>query len=419
MKFIYLYIALLSIASVYADITSSTGNVNFDVDSDNNYEMTLNSSGLGIGTSPSANLHVSGNFVLESGQLMLGTTSANSTLEISGSLGFSSQSFSSNGNVTGNASLVYADNSSANIELSLPFSGNASGRIYHIKALSSSYNLIITGGGLIDGLDNVEISPDGTSYPSGQFISDGRLWYIISTMGNAVTSYRYSDNLIGYYKLNETSGSTAANSGSSSATGSLQNVTFSSNSISGIVDKALSLSGGYADLGNSSDFDWGTGDFSITAWIKTTASLVNDDPNLYTIVCKGSGIGNNGWGFSLRGGAVYKGMVFRFSDGTGLIDTVPSSDIRSSINDGEWHFLAAVANRDGNASIYLDGNLVGSNDVSAKSATIDSSSFGMDIGIGNNGVSFPFQGKIDEVRLYNRELSSSDILTMYHSIVGY
>ena len=47
-----------------ADILSKTGTINFDVDFNGIQEMKLDSTGLGIGLTPSANLHVQGNALI-------------------------------------------------------------------------------------------------------------------------------------------------------------------------------------------------------------------------------------------------------------------------------------------------------------------------------------------------------------------
>jgi hypothetical protein len=105
----------------FAAIRSITGNIHFDSNNDSTNEMTLNQNGLGIGvSSPSANLHVTGNTII-SDSLTIGSTvnTSKSTLHINGTLAYDLQNVST-GNTTVTSSIVLADSSSGNITLGLP-----------------------------------------------------------------------------------------------------------------------------------------------------------------------------------------------------------------------------------------------------------------------------------------------------------
>ena len=82
MRIILLFL-LISPLFLNADIKSTSGEIEFDVQSDQQAELTLNSTGLGIGTSPSGNLHVNGNSIL-SDQVYIGEATGSSNLNING-----------------------------------------------------------------------------------------------------------------------------------------------------------------------------------------------------------------------------------------------------------------------------------------------------------------------------------------------
>jgi len=60
MKYIIYGFFLLS-AACFCEILSTNGKIQFDAQADEQPKITLNSTGLGIGTSSSTNLHVIGN----------------------------------------------------------------------------------------------------------------------------------------------------------------------------------------------------------------------------------------------------------------------------------------------------------------------------------------------------------------------
>ena len=70
-KFIILLILFTGFNYTFADVKGDSGTIRFDSNSDRNPEMILNSTGLGIGITPTANLHVSSNAIL-SGDLKIG-----------------------------------------------------------------------------------------------------------------------------------------------------------------------------------------------------------------------------------------------------------------------------------------------------------------------------------------------------------
>jgi len=77
----------------------------------------------------------------------------------------------------------------------------------------------------------------------------------------------------------------------------------------------------------------------------------------------------------------------------------------------QWHFLAATLAANSTRSIYLDGQLVASATGGGHSTNSNP------VWIGNNLVFGPryFQGRIDEVAIYNRALTGAEIAAIYSS----
>lgn len=81
----------------------------------------------------------------------------------------------------------------------------------------------------------------------------------------------------------------------------------------------------------------------------------------------------------------------------------------------EWHYLAFVAHGDGTVSMYFDGVLISTE--SGAHGNYGSTDFiiGRTVQGGNDTrVKTNFNGSIDDVRIYNRALSASEITTLYN-----
>ncbi|MBF0198713.1 MAG: hypothetical protein HQL32_13435 [Planctomycetes bacterium] len=180
LRHIVLFSAInLSYACLNASITSTTNTIHFDVNSDGIYESTLNSTGLALGMNltPSVNLHVSGNTIVSEYLSVGSSQTMGSNLNISGSIGWSNQTISSNGVIAGH-SHTFIDSSGGNLNLSLPYAGNVSGMLIHLKKVSVPYSITILGGGnLIDESRWFNLESDTLSGLS--FLSNGLQWYIL------------------------------------------------------------------------------------------------------------------------------------------------------------------------------------------------------------------------------------------------
>lgn len=125
-------VAMLSYLRVAgASLESTTGTIDFQPNQ-NGVVMSVTTTGLGLGTTPEAKLHVRGNAIFKEGRVLIGTSSGNSTLEVHGSIGFGVQNVSDNVTLSEN-SMVLADTSFGNVTLTLLEASSQSGRKYWIK----------------------------------------------------------------------------------------------------------------------------------------------------------------------------------------------------------------------------------------------------------------------------------------------
>lgn len=129
----------------FSDVTSISGNINFHTLEDQPAKMILNATGLGIGVSPSSRLHVQGNAMV-SNQISIGGSSGSSNFHINGTTAFSSDPISIDSNLSDHSQFL-ADSSAGNLRLTLPYAGNAQGRVIQVKKISKLNTVWVYGGG--------------------------------------------------------------------------------------------------------------------------------------------------------------------------------------------------------------------------------------------------------------------------------
>jgi hypothetical protein len=244
-----LILVLLVLESTcFGDIRGTSGQINFDAQNDGQAEMTLDSTGLGIGGVASANLDVSGNMIV-SDQMFIGQHHGSSNLNIHGTMSYNYQTISSN-SLLADHSMIFVNSYSGNVTLTLPYAANVTGRIYRIKKISSENSVWITGAGnLIDDTNPIELKGSITDLPSVEMVSDGHQWYVIASKNSLATVA--SDNLIAWWKLDEVNGNISRDSSTNSSDGTITNLLASNIGVNGKTNHALEFDGS----GNHVDFD--------------------------------------------------------------------------------------------------------------------------------------------------------------------
>lgn len=235
-----------------------------------------------------------------------------------------------------------------------------------------------------------------TNVQAGDFI-DG-IWSISNKKikKHAVWTADLNTNLISYYKLDESSGTTAIDSfgnNNGTTTGATVNV-------AGKINKSYSFDGvgDEVDTGIDTEANFNQ-DKTINVWYKSTAT------DIRIIVGKFSGSGDDYWLGVIAGGG------FRFSfDPVGSISYTGGNS-----NDGNWHMATAVVNTNGNYEFYFDGSYVGGFAYSSisPSGNLILGAFGT-----GGSTTYDFNGKIDEVGIWNRSLTSTEVAQLYNSGIG-
>jgi len=184
----------------------------------------------------------------------------------------------------------------------------------------------------------------------------------------------------------------------------------------GKIGQAISFDGegDYVDFGNPTSLDFGTGDWSVSAWIKTTHSgTADENENKCTVFAKG-GDQIGGIRYTMAVNEVQSGMITLTTD-----DDVAKIQTTSSaiVNDNVWHHVVGTRNA-GELRIYVDAVLDGTNTLPARYDLSGTSQHSAYVGVimDNNIAALIkyYVGLIDDFRIYNYALSESEIKTLYN-----
>ena len=194
-------------------------------------------------------------------------------------------------------------------------------------------------------------------------------------------------SLVAYWALNETSGTTASDSSGNGKTASLSG---SPVWAAGIAGNGLTLNGTNAYV-NAGSFN--LTQFTLSVWMNMTAV----QSGWMSIIMK-----QHVLGMEIQNG------VLSANVGNG---SSWSSSISAPLSAGAWHHV--VQTYDGsNNRLYVDGNLIASG-----TGALTNNSNNLLIGSWNGSSEF-FNGKVDEVKIYNGALTATQVKGMYDAIVS-
>jgi hypothetical protein len=150
----------------------------------------------------------------------------------------------------------------------------------------------------------------------------------------------------------------------------------------------------YMNAGTGDSLNMNTSDFSVLAWIVR-------DVSSNVLLRKGGGYSTSVPGYSITATNFQMGSFNKVILNGVVGGTIPSDN---------WSHLAYTIDRSGDVIKYINGIMTGSTDISADvDENIDSIS---SLIIGASNVQ-SWYGKIDELRIYSRVLSVSEIKAIY------
>ena len=215
--------------------------------------------------------------------------------------------------------------------------------------------------------------------------------------------------LVAAYNFNEGNGTTVNDASGHGITGNILGAIWTTGGKHG---KALSFNGlsSYVDLGNPSLVQI-TGSLTLSAWVKAVASVANDGQ----IVAKSDDA--SGWQLKTSPDTGPQTFGVAISSGGGRVERY-STTVRSL---NVWYYVAGVYNAAARTlDIYVNGVL----DNGVLTGTIPASQVNapVNVYIGKrtslHGGGYCFNGIIDDVRIYKRALSQTEIQADMNTPVG-
>jgi len=204
-------------------------------------------------------------------------------------------------------------------------------------------------------------------------------------------------HLVGWWKLDDASGTTAASACKGGKKGALKGgLTFEDDGAPGRLGKALKFDGqdgvleitGYKGIA-------GTKPRTVAAWIKTKTTR----------------------GELIAWGTDDFGQMFIFTHIRGRVGITPGGGylyVNDQIHDDQWHHVAAVVvkgdppNLHDSVKLYLDGALAEIHDIGLLDLWPVDTGDELDVRIGRR-----FDGLMDDVRIYDRALSEDEMKALF------
>lgn len=149
--------------------------------------------------------------------------------------------------------------------------------------------------------------------------------------------------------------------------------------------------------------------FSVSLWFRTSSTTTTE----YIISAVGSG-GDfyDGFNVYLAGPSMQASLAV--GNGGTAYDGAKNT---TTVNDDAWHHMVGVMNGS-TYTVYVDGSTVGSTGVGNATISTTPSSCGGDLKIGarfDDNNTYAFNGYVDDVALFNRALTSSEVSNIYNN----
>jgi hypothetical protein len=202
------------------------------------------------------------------------------------------------------------------------------------------------------------------------------------------------DGLVGEYLFNGNANDTSGNANN----GTVTNATLTIGR-KGVADTAYLFSGnGFIDLGNSSLFNFTTA-FTLSYWVYITQYYAIGQ----AFIAKGSGVDTS---YCMDISDAINGNKQRFF-GYNASNTVIGELNGPKPLLNQWLHIAATFNGTTWSVLYNNTNVI----LQSIPSTLKTTT--LPVRLGGRGMDQYFNGKMDDVRLYNRVLSGSEITQLY------
>jgi hypothetical protein len=239
---------------------------------------------------------------------------------------------------------------------------------------------------------------------------------VTATAPGSYTQAILADHPIGYWPLSESSGTVARDYAGGNNAGYTNvylnqagyllldvhksvrfGLLYTSNSLAGAVPLSFATSTNAA--------------FSVEAWVNS--AVQTNDSGLIT-----KGTGGGGEQFNLDCGGASHAYRFFVRDASGAAHLASSS----ALPDNAWHHLAGVCDqRNGAVVLYIDGTNAAQGSITAGSGLLASANavtFGGRRSSATSAYDLQYNGRMEEVAIYNSALSAAQVRTHYATVTN-
>ena len=242
-------------------------------------------------------------------------------------------------------------------------------------------------------VEDINTALDGLQYdPTADYSGSDTL--TLTSYDQSLYSLDFDANLQGYYTFDNTGDLGNDDSPGGSHDGTVNGAVTNNDATRGNV---LSLDGNddYVDITGAGALFGSPSDITLSAWVNYSS--------VDTFGGEVISLGNN---VMLRVDDAVEGVTGVFYDGS-TWQYVGSS---TSLADGNWHHIAFTFDDAGNAqALYIDGVLAASDTSTASISYTSGSNTRIGANASDSDNDFDFNGLIDDVRIYDRALSASEI----------
>jgi hypothetical protein len=209
---------------------------------------------------------------------------------------------------------------------------------------------------------------------------------------------------VAHWPLDERTGTTANDITGNANTGTLTN---GPRWTTGKVSQALQFDGAddYVDVGDKDAYSVNTtNQLTVSAWIYRNRTDVTEEP-----ISKGDSPNNYEWGIRARNDGYYRVVLYNPDGSTNYLFATDTQPVAAH----EWHQIVMVADLSAHSlQMYRDGVLQATDTANSGSPPSNGTA-AMRLGLRADGAS-PFDGKIDDVRVYNYARTPAQIAWDYN-----
>ncbi len=229
--------------------------------------------------------------------------------------------------------------------------------------------------------------------------------------------------LVGYWSFEDATGTIVTDFSGNGNVGTLTNMDANTDWVAGKLGKALDFDGtdDYVSVGDTSSFKFLHGGLNTSAFTSTISFWIKiNDISLQEV----SGIMSTGdAGSSTVGINVYydnendtRRLTYSITNGLGGQPVIFAYKSSFFPNDNNWHLVTITYDQalgSANAKFYLDGTYIGPSNKAGNTPSTSNSYGALRLGsIVYDGLKL--RGKLDDVRVYNRVLTDSEITKLYN-----